>query len=78
MRLGRRRAKRHPDGDDLHVFTFPRVEGWKPATYADAAALGNDLVLYGTAFATRDGRRVDPATVTIEDGRAYGGKVTLT
>jgi hypothetical protein len=63
--------------DDLHVFTFPDVGDWRPATMEDAAAIGHDLVLYGNAFATEDGRRVDPSTVTVRHGKAYGGKVRL-
>ena len=33
---------------------------WKPASAEDAAAIGRDFWLRGIAFATPDGRRIDP------------------
>jgi hypothetical protein len=60
----------------LHVFTFPQVEGWQPATPEDARAIGLDLANHGKAYATQDGRRVNPDSVFISAGEAYGGDVT--
>jgi hypothetical protein len=37
---------------------------WKPATIEDAIALDQDALLYGNCFATIDGKRIDPETVT--------------
>lgn len=62
---------------ELHRFTLD-LDGWKPATVEDGADLALDLFLLGTAFATADGRRVDPETVTVTpDGVAQGGVVRL-
>lgn len=68
---------RSPAGEALHRFTFPAIPGWVPASVEDALALGCDLAMYGDAFATVDGRRVDPETIVVADGVAYGGKVRL-
>jgi hypothetical protein len=57
----------------LHVFTFPSVLGWKAASVEDVRDLGLDLAYHGIAFATKDGHRIDPSTVTVRDGHAYGG-----
>jgi hypothetical protein len=58
------------DGGKLHRFTLELPKGWKPRTMRDAKMLSDDLLIYGSAYATEDGRRIDPRTVTVEDGVA--------
>lgn len=45
------------------AFEPPRE--WKPASVEDAEALARDQFLLGIAYATPDGRRIDPRDVRL-------------